>query len=117
MQWVKAMGESELAEGDKRVVELEGRAILLLRYQGQVYAMNNKCPHLGGSLVKGKLTAEGTIVCPLHHSVFDVKTGAVKAWAPWPPIASGVLGAISHERPLTTYPTKSETGSIFVGME
>jgi nitrite reductase/ring-hydroxylating ferredoxin subunit len=117
MEWVKALAESELLEADKKVVQLGDRSILLLRHKAQVYAMNSRCPHLGGHLEKGKLTEEGTIICPLHHSTFDIKTGAVIAWAPWPPLASGVLGAISHERPLTTYPTKSEAGNILVGVE
>lgn len=117
MNWTKVLPKEELTEDTKRTVEAAGRTILLVHHKGEIFAADNTCPHMGGSLVKGKLTAEGTVVCPRHHSVFDLRTGAVKDWAPWPPGVGRVLGAVSRERPLPVYPTKVEEGSIWVGVE
>lgn len=40
------------------------------------------CPHRGGRLVHGRLdAARGRLVCPLHHSSFDLATGAVLSGA------------------------------------
>ncbi|MGD8996619.1 MAG: nitrite reductase (NAD(P)H) small subunit, partial [Anaerolineae bacterium] len=59
----------------------------------------------------------GLIVCPRHHSVFDLETGAVQEWAPWPPVVGRALGAIYQENTLPVYPTKVENGRIWVGIE
>lgn len=52
------------------------RDILLVNAGNTFYALNNRCPHMGGSLADGRL--EGTAVtCPRHGSSFDVRTGKV----------------------------------------
>ena len=57
---------------------VEDRAVLLVNIQNKYYAIDNKCPHMGGSLYDGQLDGNN-IVCPRHGSVFDVRTGkAVK---------------------------------------
>ena len=77
------------AEKRRVVVELDGLGkVLIQEFAGDVYAVSNKCPHLGLSL-QGKtplLSAtveDGAIVCPAHGSAFDLKTGATKGeWCP-----------------------------------
>ena len=77
------------AEKRRVVVELDGLGkVLIQEFAGDVYAVSNKCPHLGLSL-QGKtplLSAtveDGAIVCPAHGSAFDLKTGAAKGeWCP-----------------------------------
>jgi nitrite reductase/ring-hydroxylating ferredoxin subunit len=71
---------------------------------------------MGGQLKRGEITVDDDIVCPLHHSVFDLETGAVKAWAPWPPVVGKLLGAVKPEQPLRVFPTKIEDGAIWVGL-
>jgi nitrite reductase/ring-hydroxylating ferredoxin subunit len=117
LNWTKILAQEELPDGGKRVVEVSGRAILLLHVRGQLYAVDNKCPHMGAPLEKGKVTEEGTLVCSRHHSEFDLRTGEVKKWAPWPPGVGRVLGVISSEKPLPVYPTRIDQGSIWVGTE
>lgn len=117
MDWNKALPTEELPDGTKRTVEVAGQTILLVHHKGEIFAVNNTCTHMGGSLVKGEITEQGTVVCPRHHSVFDLRTGEVKDWAPWPPGVGRVLGAVSREKPLPVYPTKVEEGSIWVGIE
>lgn len=79
--------------------------------------MGSRCPHMGANMQNGEVTAEGAIVCPRHHSVFDLTTGAVEDWVPWPPVVGRALGAVSQERALPVYPTKVEEGSIWVAIE
>jgi len=48
--------------------------ILVANVGGTLFAMDNICPHSGGSLADGYL--EGTLVtCPFHMWEFDVATG------------------------------------------
>jgi nitrite reductase (NADH) small subunit len=41
---------------------------------GELYAIENRCPHRGGPLAEG-ISGDGKIVCPLHGHKFDLKTG------------------------------------------
>jgi len=117
MNWVKALPQDELPEGERRVVKIGERSILLIHHEGQVYAMESACPHMRLPLKGGKLMEDGAIVCPWHHSAFDLRTGDVKEWSPWPPGVGRMLGAISREKALPVFPTKVEEGSIWVGLE
>ena len=67
---------SEIPSGTLKMVNLDGKEILLTNIGGTYYAVGNRCTHAGGDLSKGSL--EGTIItCPRHGSKFDVTTGKV----------------------------------------
>lgn len=71
--WIDA-AEAELPEGARRLIRREGHEIAVFRIDGAVYAIEDSCPHAGGSLVLGQL--DGTIVtCRAHGLRFDVRTG------------------------------------------
>lgn len=36
--------------GGKKSFPLEGKTILLVNLGGTIYALNNRCPHMGGAL-------------------------------------------------------------------
>ena len=116
MTWERALSESELEEGGRRVVDVGEHSILLLRHEGQVYAIASVCPHMRLPL-KGAKIQDGTIECRWHHSVFDLQTGRAVAWSPWPPAVGRVLGAISREKALPVYPVKVEDGWISVEVD
>jgi nitrite reductase/ring-hydroxylating ferredoxin subunit len=117
MNWVKVLSQDELPANERKVVKVEQQAILLLHHNNQIYAVENSCPHLKLPLQKGKLTDDGAIVCPFHRSAFDLNTGNVKDWSPFPPGIGKVLGMISKEKGLAVFPTRVEEGSIWVGVE
>lgn len=57
-------------------VEIAGRLVCLANVAGQIYAINDDCPHIGGALSEGEL--EGCVVtCPVHLAQFDVRSGRV----------------------------------------
>ncbi len=116
MAWQKALSENALASGGRQVVEIGEKKILLLKYEGQVYAIANQCPHLKLPMKKGKIT-QGAIVCPWHRSAFDLCTGEVKDWTPFPPVVGKVLAMVSSEQTLPVFPTRLEEGSIWVDVE
>jgi 3-phenylpropionate/trans-cinnamate dioxygenase ferredoxin component len=66
----------ELAEGQRKLVFVEGRGIVLFHIGGAVRAIENACPHNGASLANGQL--EGSVLrCPAHGLRFDLITGCM----------------------------------------
>ncbi len=117
MDWMHVLPEDELPEGQRRVVQVDGRSILVVRHQGEVLAMASTCPHQGSPLERGRITADGVIVCLTHQRAFDLRTGAAHRWSPWPGDEGRVTGVLSRERALQTYPTRLAEGSIWIGLD
>jgi nitrite reductase/ring-hydroxylating ferredoxin subunit len=57
-------------------VELQGRHLLLARIGGDVFAVSGTCTHEESDLALGFII-EDRVVCALHLSQFDLKTGQV----------------------------------------
>ena len=55
--------------------------LLVVYEQGQVHALDNRCPHLGFPLHKGSIQ-DGILTCHWHHARFDLKSGGTfDLWA------------------------------------
>ena len=73
-RFVTAAKLSRLTEGRGTIVWVEGTKIAIFLSGGEVFAIKNQCPHMGGDLGEGPL--EGDIVrCPEHGWKFSIKTG------------------------------------------
>ena len=55
-------------------VTVQGHDIVLFYQEGEVYALDNRCPHMGFPLSRGS-TKDGILTCDWHHARFDIKTG------------------------------------------
>ncbi len=72
---------SELKEKGRMVVRGGRQPILVIHHQGQVYALDNRCPHLGFPLDRGSVE-DGILTCHWHHARFDVTSGCTfDLWA------------------------------------
>jgi len=71
---VRVLESAALPEGATAVVRVDGRDVALARVEGRVYALDNTCPHRGGSLGNGDLQGHH-LYCPQHAWCFDVRTG------------------------------------------
>lgn len=104
---------SELQDGAMKEIAAQGHKILLARIGDKYYAADNRCPHLGGNLSRGKL--EGTVVtCPSHGSQFDLTDGRVVRWTNWSGLISKLSQVIKAPRPLTIYNTKIENDKVLI---
>lgn len=74
MGFQKIADTKELTNGEKKLIVVNDKEILLTNIDGGYYAISNKCPHMGGSLYKGTFE-NGVITCPRHGSKYDAKTG------------------------------------------
>jgi len=69
------LDENELPEFGLRRVELDGAGVLLSRARsGEICAIAATCNHFGGPLEQGDREGD-TVVCPLHKSRFDLRSG------------------------------------------
>ena len=109
MRYVKVARADEVAPGGKLKAAAEDKTLLVTNVDGTYYAIDNRCPHMGGSLYDGELKGD-TITCPRHKTVFNVKTGAV--------VTNGRIAFVRFNVTDTkAYPVKAEDGDLFVGLE
>ena len=54
---------------------INGKKLCLIKNQGEIYVIQNTCPHAGAQLHHGHCNKKGVIGCPLHGYKFDMKTG------------------------------------------
>jgi 3-phenylpropionate/trans-cinnamate dioxygenase ferredoxin subunit len=109
MKYVKVAQTTELSAGDKKKISWEEKEILLTNINNSFYAIDNTCPHMGGSLYDGKLDGSH-IICPRHGSIFDVTTGKV--------VQSGKLFLFSVKvHDLHSYPVKIDGTAILIEID
>lgn len=93
--------EIALEPGEKRVIEIAGREILVGRTSDHYFAVAPRCPHAAWPLADEPV--EGfQIVCTLHGARFDLRDGCP---------TSGPA-----RRPLAIYPIESREGGLFVSL-
>ena len=105
------------AEGERRLLELGGRAIGVFRLDGDYFALADRCPHRGAPLcssgqvvsaVEGvgdaaRVTREGALVrCPWHKWDFDIATGRC---------------AVDPRLRVRRYPVRVDGGELVVSLD
>ena len=64
-----------IPRGEGRVFEVAGQRLAVFRtHADQVFATQERCPHLGGPLADGLIDG-GTVICPLHDRTYDLRSG------------------------------------------
>jgi 3-phenylpropionate/trans-cinnamate dioxygenase ferredoxin subunit len=110
---IRIANRNDLAAGNMKKYQIQGKEILIARIEGKYYAAQNKCPHFGGDLSKGKL--EGTVVtCPRHGSQFNLTDGSVVRWLKGTGLISIIGKTLKSPQKLITYNTKIDEQDIMV---
>src|SRR6185312_10756893 len=69
------VGSLEELEAKGRLVVQGGHGPILLVYdRGRVFALDNRCPHMGFPLERGTVE-DGILTCHWHHARFDLESG------------------------------------------
>jgi len=92
--------------GNLEALKLEGAKVVkggiaVFYHENTVYAVDNRCPHLGFPLHMGSL-CEGILTCHWHHARFDVCSG-------------GTLDPWADDVPV--YEVKLEDGEVWVNQQ
>jgi toluene monooxygenase system ferredoxin subunit len=64
----------DLWEGEMLAVSLGGVDLVMCNVQGEVFAFDNRCPHLASRLSDGRFDGQ-LITCAAHEWVFDARGG------------------------------------------
>ena len=78
MAFERVCALSEVAEPGALRVELADIDIAVVRFEGEVYALEDRCSHQDVPLTEGdveEFKGAPTIECWLHGSCFDLRTG------------------------------------------
>ncbi len=76
----------ELKAKGRLVVHGDHRPILVIYDRGRVFALDNRCPHMGFPLERGSVE-DGILTCHWHHARFDLESGCTfDLWADDVPI-------------------------------
>jgi nitrite reductase/ring-hydroxylating ferredoxin subunit len=91
----RVCNSSEISEGSRIVAQFEKIAVGIFRLHGNLYAWENKCPHMGGPVCQGTILprvieplsdskastgfafdqTDMHLVCPWHGFEFSIATG------------------------------------------
>jgi 3-phenylpropionate/trans-cinnamate dioxygenase ferredoxin component len=108
--WQRVLPSADLQTGKLAKVIVGGAPVLLARLaDGTVAAASAVCPHRGEDLSGGRLYFDA-IDCPLHHYVYDLRTGVNRY-----PREVFPADLAARVKPLPLYPVKEEGGWIWVG--
>src|SRR2546422_1868841 len=79
--FVRAASLAELRASGRLVVHVDRHSLCLFADGDEVYAVDNRCPHMGFPLHRGTL-CDGILTCHWHHARFDLSTGGTfDQWA------------------------------------
>ena len=101
-KFVKVAKVDDIPSGEALQVEADGQTLALVRVNDDVYCIHDICTHEHAHLSEG--FCEGfEIECPLHGSIFDVRTGEVKS--------------LPATESVKTFPVQIENGEVSVDVE
>lgn len=96
-EWIAAGEVDDIPPVTGRRVIQGSVDLALFRTEDGFVAIDNRCPHKGGSLADG-VAVDGTVICPLHAWKFDLKTGRCP----------------DRRAMVATYPVKQEGKKLFI---
>jgi 3-phenylpropionate/trans-cinnamate dioxygenase ferredoxin subunit len=99
--WVPTVDESHLQEGSINLISLKGVSIILIKKEGHIYALRNRCAHMACTLAGGRLDGY-TLQCPCHEWKYDITNGEF---------------IDAREITVPTYRCDSRNGKIYVELE
>lgn len=80
--FIRATSLTDLQEAGCMTMQLNGHTVVLFAQSGgHVFAVDNRCPHMGFPLKQGTVK-DGILTCHWHHARFDLESGGTfDQWA------------------------------------
>lgn len=68
---------ADMYDGFSAAFNVGGQRLLLLQENGEIFVIENRCPHMDAPLASGRVT-QGAIVCRAHGIAFDLRSGRAR---------------------------------------
>ncbi len=94
--------EIDFADNNLAIATAGSKKVCIGKYNDQLFAVAQKCPHAGGLMAHGYIDAQGHIVCPLHRYKFNPVNGRN---------VSGEGYYLKH------WPVEERNDGVYVGIE
>lgn len=108
--WYPALRAREVGRRPVGLTLLGDELVFFRGKTGDVAALQNDCPHRGGSLMHGDCHYRGTVACPYHGWVFDERGECVAV------LSEGPESRMPGKARARAYPTQTLKGMVFVWM-
>lgn len=105
----------ELPPGGRTIVAIEGRSIGVFNVGGELYAIENRCPHRGAPLCEG--TVGGTMLPSAPHTyVYGLEDRLLRCpWHGWEiDLATGQPALTGARGQARIYPVAVEGGQVVI---
>lgn len=99
-EFIKCAEVADIPEEGVVAVNVAGQSIALAKSNGKIFAVDNRCPHMGYPLNRGSVQ-DGILICHWHHAMFDLASGCT-----FHPFADDVQA----------YPIDVREGSVYVNV-
>ena len=96
------INELDFQDNNISLIEVSGKKVCIGKYNDEIFAFTNKCPHAGGMMSEGYIDALGNVVCPMHRYKYDLRNGRN---------TSGEGYYLTH------WPIETRDDGIYVGIE
>jgi nitrite reductase/ring-hydroxylating ferredoxin subunit len=96
--FTKVCPAEDLRESQGKRFFVNDVEIAVFMVNGEVYALNNICPHQHTSMIYDGFIENGFVVCPAHGWMFNLKTGRMP----------------TDGKGLDSYPVKIIDGNVFI---
>jgi nitrite reductase/ring-hydroxylating ferredoxin subunit len=99
LKWYKIT--VEIPEHDfVQQISVNGKKLCMVRNLGQLYVVQNTCPHAGG-ILSGGWCKNGNLICPIHRREYSLETGR---------------GAEGQGDYIDIYPLENRSDGLYVGI-
>jgi phenylpropionate dioxygenase-like ring-hydroxylating dioxygenase large terminal subunit len=106
--WYPVAFSSHITNKPKQI-KVMGETIMVMRDNGKVYALKDRCPHRGVPLSYGNQQFPGTVSCVYHGWTFDLESGDLKA-----AITDGPNSPICGKVTQPTFAVEERLGMVWI---
>lgn len=99
-KWVRAASVADVQAEACMSVQVNGHTLALFSYEDQIYAVDNRCPHMGFPLDRGTVR-DGILTCYWHYARFDLASG-------------GTFDQFADDVPV--FPTQIRDGDVWIDL-
>lgn len=100
LQWQPIASVADAQQRAPLIVTIRGVEVAVFRLPDGFCAIDNSCPHAGGSLAEGLVEGDA-VECPWHGWSFDLRTGACRT---------------VRTQPARTWPLRERDGMLEIGL-